>query len=216
MDMWTKSFVLIVCGAAWVTAGVSGVSRQRSPVSRSGERPLAPMGEQSAQTLSGGRISDFDDGRVAAAFGAGWQISTDSMRGGASDAKMTIVRPGAAGSAAALEITGAIRAGAEYPWAGAMFFPAATPMAPVDLSTFKELVFWARGDGRQYQVMLFTTRFGNIPVSQPFTAEREWRQHALPLKAFSGTDGADVRGILFSADAAAGAFAFAIDGLLLR
>ncbi len=113
-------------------------------------------------------------------------------------------------------MTGAIKAGAPFPWAGAMFFPASPPMTPVDLSKFKELIFRAKGDGREYVVMMFATRFGNIPMSQPFTAGPEWAEHAIPLKAFSNMDGSDVRGILFSANATPGAFRLAIDDVRLR
>src|SRR5690606_37640463 len=104
------------------------------------------------------------------AFGAGWQISTDSMMDGKSTATMRVVRPGAAGTAGALEVSGEVVAGAAFPWAGPMFFPADTPMMPADLSRFKELVFFARGDGRTYSVMVFAKRLGNIPAAQPFTA----------------------------------------------
>ena len=128
---------------------------------------------------------------------------------------MQLVKPGAAGSAGALEITGTIRAGSPFPWAGAMFFPASPPMTPANLSKFTELVFHTRGDGREYRVMLFATRLGDRPASQPFPAGPEWRQHVIPLKAF-GVDGSDLRGILFSADAAHGGFRFAIDQVLLR
>jgi hypothetical protein len=128
---------------------------------------------------------------------------------------MALVKSGAAGSAGALEITGAIKTGSPFPWAGAMFFPASPPMAPANLSKFTEVVFHARGDGREYQVMLFATSLGNAPASQPFTAGAEWQQHVMPLKAF-GIDGSGLRGILFSAGAAPGSFRFAIDQVLLR
>lgn len=179
-------------------------------------QPPAKTETPSASVSASGLISDFDDGEPNATFGAGWQISTDEMLGGKSSAQMRIVKAGALNSAAALEVSGEIRAGAPFSWAGAMFFPGATPMAPVDLSKFKELVFWARGDGREYQVMLFATRFGSIPVSQGFAAGPEWREHVVPLERFSGADGADVRGILFSADQSTGPFQFVIDGVRLR
>ena len=66
-----------------------------------------------------------------------------------------------------------------------MFFPAATPMAPVDLSKFKEIVFWARGDGGTHQVMVFAARLGNIPATRPFTPGPEWREFVLPFASFS-------------------------------
>ena len=180
------------------------------------DRQPAPTETQVAKTITSGRISDFDDGEASAAFGMPWQISTDSMMGGGSQAKMTIVKPGANGTAGALEITGEIKAGAPFPWAGAMFFPSSPPMTPVDLSKFTELVFFARGDGRSYQVMMFATRFGNIPMAQPFTPGPDWKEHVIPLKAFSNMDGTDVRGILFSADNTPGTFRLGIDGVRLR
>lgn len=128
---------------------------------------------------------------------------------------MQVISPGAGGSKGALEVTGAIKPGAPFPWSGAMFFPAAQPMMPADLSRFREIVFSARGDGREYQVMVFATRLGNIPAAQAFTAGAEWREVVMPLKAF-GVDGSDLRGILFSADAAAGGFRFTIDNVRLR
>jgi imidazolonepropionase-like amidohydrolase len=176
----------------------------------------APGGEQAA--TSTGVISTFDEPGTApvAAFGAGWQISTDSLMGGTSTAEMRVIQPGAAGSAGALETSGTVAAGAPFPWAGPMFFPAATPMMPADVSRFKEIVFWARGDGREYQLMLFATRLGNIPAAQPFTAGPEWKEHVMPLADFQGIDGSDLRGVLFSANPEPGAFRFAIDHVRLR
>lgn len=165
-----------------------------------------------------GIISTFDEpgAEPAAAFGAGWQISTDSFAGGKSSAAMKLARPGAAGSAGALEVSGTIVVGAPYAWAGAMFYPAATPMTPANLGGFKELVFSARGDGREYTVMIFASRLGSIPAVQPFTAGAEWKEFAFPLSSFQGIDGSDIRGMLFSADSTPGAFRFVIDNVRLR
>ena len=122
-------------------------------------------------------------------------------------------RPGrrATTRAARWKCRGTLAAGAPFPWAGAMFFPAATPMAPVDLSKFKEIAFWARGDGGTHQVMVFAARLGNIPATQPFTPGPEWREFVLPLASFSGIDGSDLRGVLFSAGSKPGPFRFTID-----
>jgi imidazolonepropionase-like amidohydrolase len=179
------------------------------------DRRPAPTEAALAEATASGRISDFDGTDIAAEFGDGWQISTDTMFGGSSEAKMQLVKPGATGSTGALEITGAIKPGAPFPWAGAMFFPASPPMSPANLSKFTEIVFYARGDGREHQVMVFSTALGNTPGTQPFTAGAEWQEFVLPLKAF-GVDGAGLRGILFSAGADPGAFRFAIDQVRLR
>lgn len=179
------------------------------------DRRPAPTATELAEATASGRISDFDGEQIAAAFGAGWQVSTDTLFGGSSEAKMQLIKPGAAGSGGALEIAGTIKPGAPFPWAGAMFFPASPPMSPANVSNFTEIVFHARGDGREYQVMVFAGALGNIPAAQPFKADAEWREQVIPLNAF-GVSGSDLRGILFSADATAGAFRFAIDGVRLR
>ena len=179
------------------------------------DRKPASTSAQLAHAVTSGRISDFDGAEPTAEFGDGWQISTDTLFGGASEAKMQLVKPGAAGSAGALEITGTIKAGSPFPWAGAMFFPASPPMSPANLSKFTEIVFHARGDGREYQVMVFASRLGNTPATQPFTAGPEWREHVIPFKAF-GVDGSDLSGMLVSAGAAQGPFRFTIDQVRLR
>jgi imidazolonepropionase-like amidohydrolase len=176
-----------------------------------GTEPLAQ-----APTTTG-VISTFDTGsQPVADFGAGWQVSTDSFMGGSSKAEMRIVKPGARATAGALEIDGTIAPGAQFAWAGAMFYPAATPMAPANLSQFKEIAFWARGDGRPYQVMVFAATLGNVPAMQTFTPGADWKEFVMPLSAFQGIDGSGIRGVLFSAGLPAGAFRFAVDEVRLR
>jgi imidazolonepropionase-like amidohydrolase len=169
--------------------------------------PAAPAGD--------GAVSDFDSGDTPSArFGAGWQVSTDSRIGGKSTAELRIVKGGARNSAGALDVAGAINPGAPFTWAGAMFFPAATPMAPVNLAAFKEVVFWTKGDGANFQVMIFATRLGNVPASRPFQAGPDWQEVVMPLADF-GVDGSDLRGVLFSATEP-GPFRFTIDDVRFR
>jgi imidazolonepropionase-like amidohydrolase len=176
----------------------------------------APTAAAPAATTTG-LVSDFDSSTdIRAEFGSGWQTSTDSLMGGQSTATLAIVQGGANKTRGALEISGTIAAGAQFPWAGAMFFPATTPMAPVDLSKFKEIVFWARGDGGAHQVMVFAARLGNIPATRAFTPGPEWREFVLPLASFSNLDGSDLRGVLFSAGSKPGPFRFTIDEVRFR
>ena len=97
------------------------------------ERAKAPAATAAAAAATTtGLVSDFEAPDIRADFGSGWQISTDSMMGGASTATMAIVPGGANKTRGALEVSGTLAAGAPYPWAGAMFFPGATPMSPVE------------------------------------------------------------------------------------
>ena len=177
------------------------------------ERSTADAGSTAEKAAADGRVSGFDDGAVSAAFGAGWQTSTDSMMGGKSKADMKVVSGGAAGTTHALEVSGEIAAGAPYPWAGAMFFPASTPMTPVDLSKFKEIVFWVRGDGGS--LMVFATKLGRVPAVHPFATSSEWREVVVALKSL-GLDGSDLSGLLFSASDRPGPFRFAVDEIRFR
>ena len=181
------------------------------------DRAKAPAATAAAPApTTTGLVSDFETADIRTEFGSGWQTSTDSMMGGASTATMALVEGGANKTRGALEVSGTLAAGAAYPWAGAMFLPGATPMAPVDLSKFKEVVFWARGDGGTHQVMVFAARLGNIPATRPFTPGPEWREFALPFASFAGIDGSDLRGVLFSAGSKPGPYRFTIDDVRFR
>jgi imidazolonepropionase-like amidohydrolase len=193
------------------TRAIAGVWKGGVPVERrKAEETAAPDGGTAT-----GIVSRFEGGQVDAEFGGGWQVSTDSLMGGKSVADMKLVPGGAESSKGALQVTGTIVEGAPYPWAGPMFFPAQTPMQPVNLARFKEIVFHARGDGREYQVMVFATRLGNIPATHAFKPGPEWQEVVIPFSAF-GIDGSDLSGVLFSAGAAAGSFSFAIDEVRFR
>ena len=71
-----------------------------------------------------------------------------------------------------------------------MFTPGQTAMAPVNVSSKKELRFFARGEeGRSYAVMMFTRSKGQMPVMQRFTTSAEWKEVVLPIASFQGIDG---------------------------
>lgn len=161
-----------------------------------------------------GLISDFDDGTSNARFGSGWQTSTDSYMGGKSTAQMHVVQGGAEGTKGALQIDGEIVQNSIV-WAGAMFFPGPTPMAPANLSGKKTITFWTKGDGATYSVMVYSQGNGYIPKSQTFVAGPEWKKVTMPLASFN-TDGHDLMGIFFGAASAPGHFSFMIDNVRLE
>ena len=162
-------------------------------------------------------ISDFDGISIEASFGFGWQPSADSLMGGSSTANMKRIAGGANGSAGALEIRGRIEPGFAFPWAGAMFFPGSAPMRAVDLSARREIVFQARGDGREYNVLLMSgaTEQG-MPAMQGFVTGPDWKEVRLPLAAFAGADTGMLRGIGFSAGLPAGEYRFEVDQVELH
>ncbi|MEA2601572.1 MAG: hypothetical protein QOF89_2564 [Acidobacteriota bacterium] len=181
-------------------------------------RPQAPHEASAAaapaQIPATGEISDFEDGTLAARFGSGWQESTDKLAGGVSVVQKEVVAGGAAGTGKSLAISGEVKAGFAYPWSGMIFFPAPTPMAPVDLSKFSGVSFWTKGDGRTYQLMFFATRLGRMPAQKSFTAGPDWQQVTVPF-AELGLDGSDILGIFLGGGPALGTFRFQVDGVRL-
>jgi imidazolonepropionase-like amidohydrolase len=183
------------------------VEKQRAEANR----PAAvPPGSE------GGLVSDFDEGKPSAKFGAGWQSSTDSIAGGKSTAALRVVDGGAQQSKGALLIEGEVAAGLEYAWAGAIFYPGPAPMSPADLSAKKEISFWAKGDGRTYNVMLFAPSRNFMPVARSFVAGQVWKQFTFPLAQFDGMDGRDLAGLFIGARLPAGKFALQIDEVRFR
>ena len=152
-------------------------------------------------------IADFENG-VASNFGIGWQSTTDQIAGGASTAELSTMD-------GSLIVDGIIQRGAAYPWAGAIFYPGAGPMQPVDFSDRTALRFRVRGDGRNYVVMLFgATPAATIPPSVPFTASTEWTVVEIPLASFRTPNPSIIGGLAFVAQAPpVGEFRFELDDL---
>ena len=164
-----------------------------------------------------GDVSDFDSGQPTTKFGAGWFVTTDQLMGGKSVAAIKVVAGGANGSSGALEIAGTLDAGLPYGWSGVMFTPAQSAMAPVNLSSKKELRFFAKAEeGRSYAIMMFTRSKGQMPIIQRFTTSADWKEVTLPFASFQGIDAHDLMGIAFVASGTAGPFRLMIDDVRLR
>ena len=183
-----------------------GYPVDRGQVSREGQRAAAVPSAAPETTL----IADFENG-VGANFGFGWQTTSDRMQGGSSTA-------GLSAETGALRVEGEVVAGFPFPWAGAIYFPGAQPMQPVDFSDRETLRFRARGDGRAYSVMLFGADVSaSVPASVPFTVSAEWRDVEIPLARFPTTAPGVIGGLAFVAQAPPlGRFAFEIDDVEIR
>ncbi|MBB1473570.1 CIA30 family protein [Luteimonas sp. MC1782] len=195
------------------TRAIAGIWKNGHAVAR----PRLDQPATAPAIAAGALLADFEDGGTGVRFGHGWQLTTDAMAGGTSIAEQAWAAEGAAGSRGALRVAGEIRPGFAFPWAGTMFHPGAQPMQPVDASARSELVFQARGDGRGYQVMLFSgPSMQAMPSMQAFTAGPEWREVRIPLAAFAGADVATLRALAITAGQPQGAFELYIDRVELR
>jgi hypothetical protein len=163
-------------------------------------------------------ISDFDGGSAVTAYGVGWSAAGDDMRGGNSSATQRLVDGGAAGSKGALEVSGSVGDGIQYPFAGTMFFPEGPPMTGMmDISGKKTLSFQARGDGKRYMLMVISgVQVDAIPLMYDFEAGAEWKEVRLELAGFSNADFKRVRAIGVGTMGPVGPFRFQIDNVRLE
>jgi len=158
--------------------------------------------------IGNGLISDFEHGTPAAMFGTDWIVSTDSIANGKSTGSIEV-------ASGALHISGTISDAIPYAWAGAMWSPTTSPMAPANLSSTKELRFRARGDGGTYRILVFAKSKGMFPLTRTFIAGSDWSDYAMPWSSFNGIDAHDVMAVLFCGGPQAGNFSFDVDDVSL-
>lgn len=194
-------------------ARIEGVWKRGFPIDRNARvasvkaEQVAAMSRPTADKNK--RISNFEGEKVTADFGAGWASSTDAIMGGSSTSRLSVAPEGADGSKSCMEIYGKIRP--EQPaFAGAMFSPGAAEMQPCDLSSYRKLSFWAKGNDDDLQVMLFTQKRGFQPSIQFLKAGKEWKRFEFKISDFDGADGTGVLG-LWIGKSAKGEFKFWID-----
>jgi imidazolonepropionase-like amidohydrolase len=183
---------------------------QAKAVASEARRAPAPKGSES------GLVSDFEQDplqKPIAKFGFGWSISTDSIMGGKSTAKMKVIKGGTEQSRQSLLIAGNVAPSQTIAWAGAMFSPGKWPFAPENLSSKKAITFWAKGDGQEYGVMVYAKHRGYIPAVKTFVPGMKWKQFTFAWKDFDGMDGSDITGVLFGRSPEPGKFEFQIDNV---
>jgi hypothetical protein len=145
-----------------------------------------------------------------------WLPTTDERLGGHSVTTLARVPEGADGSHGALRLTGEIQRGFSWPWAGALLSLGAQPMEPVDASSCAALEFWARGDGREYSVLLFSGPAQGRPSAQRFRPGPEWARVTVPLERFAGAELHQLRGLALTAGLPTGPFQLDVDGVEVR
>jgi ABC-2 type transport system permease protein len=219
-----KRAVAIAAGAAAVIIGLSlsgvfgGKAANTDAPNAAAEAdsapaaPEAPAGEPAPGIPV---LADFDNGSERTAYGNGMLAGGDQSQNGQSTASQKLVEGGANGSVAALEVSGEVRPGAQYPSAGTFFFPTGEIMkASLDISAKKTLSFQVRGDGKQYTLMIFTAG-SYIPLMQPIATGPAWQEVKVDLARFANADFKRMRGFGV-VSMATGTFQFQIDDLRLE
>lgn len=142
---------------------------------------------------------------------AAWTVTSDRMQGGDSDAVLT-VREGV------LRVDADVRAGAGWPWAGAIIMPGAEPMAPVDVSSWAVLALRVRAEpAATIQVLFFSGRGGQpIPAVVPVRAGTAWHDVEIALDDVRGLDRTHVRAVAVVAGPGPGKSSFELASMTLR
>jgi beta-glucosidase len=161
-------------------------------------------------------VSDFEDPKKLSTYGTWHALSDRDDGGGASTASMTHVTGGANDSAGALRVTGEVKEGAPFAWAGVVFAPSPLTGEAANLSSKKEIAFWAKGDGQDYAVTLMSeSRSGQMPVFKTITLGPEWKRFSFQMSDFE-TDGHEVRALGIARSQAAGEFQFDLDQVEIK
>ena len=162
-----------------------------------------------------GLISDFENGKIEARFGAGWMASTDTIYGGKSKVEMAWAEGGAENSKGALRVKGEVVTGAQFRWSGALFSPGAGVMSPANLSAKKGIHFWAKGEPRTYAVEIFAQSLGYIPAAKTLQVTPDWKEYEFSWKDFN-VSGTDIMAIFIGAYQDPGPFTLFIDNVRLK
>jgi imidazolonepropionase-like amidohydrolase len=203
------------------TRKIVGVWKGGRPVDREAYRAGVADAVRAAQNAPvagygpSGLIADFEDGKISTAFGSGWMVSTDAFGGGKSTAAMEWAPGGEEETRGAMKISGEIKGGAAFAWAGAAFSPGTSIMAPANLGSKKGVTFWAKGSARSCAIEFFSRSRGFRPVAKNFTVGSEWKEYAVTFEEL-GLDGTDIMMIFFGAVNDPGPFSLWIDGIRLK
>jgi uncharacterized lipoprotein YddW (UPF0748 family) len=132
-------------------------------------------------------IDDFESGSLVNKLRSPWSAVCDSGNLGTtlSPQPLQLMQGGAKGSAHALGISGHMGKN-RAPWPYALLSTGFNPASePTDLSAYKALVFMAKGNGKNYEVVMAQDAvkdYGYYRCS--FVAGKEWAEVRLPLKNF--------------------------------
>jgi ABC-2 type transport system permease protein len=166
-------------------------------------------------------IAEFDNGSADAAYGIGFTATDDRMRGGNSTVSQRLVEGGADHSKAALEVSGDVGTAIQYPFVGTSFLPNGKPHADflnqgyMDFSSRHTLRFDARGDGKNYMVVVMGPRVDAMPGMYGFVAGPEWQEVRVPLHDMGGIDLQRIK-VISIGSMSPGDFRFQIDGVRIE
>jgi hypothetical protein len=128
-------------------------------------------------------ISDFDGGTIETSSRLAVVVISDEQLGGTSDARLTLVHPGANATAGALRISFHVTADFAAPFA-AIWAPFGAQGLPLDLSAYRGLRFYARS--KEGSFLAGVGQFAGTPAlyMARFEGTPDWTLVDLPFETF--------------------------------
>jgi len=163
---------------------------------------------KSGKTISEPKLSDFENG-LTAGDDLEWTPSDDKVANGKSEALLNV------DNGAALTVTGEVKSGFPYPWAGASI-AVKQGTSELDISKYESIEFSVKGTSGTYRLMSFHAGAAGIPPTQEFVIGPDWQTVHLSLEDFAGFDSKGFTGFAFVAGPALGAFEFQLDDVSLK
>lgn len=163
-------------------------------------------------------FADFEAGNSSTIAGSNWYKISDKIAGGSSSVNFQVIDGGAAKSKKALRMTGTLTADFQYgPFAG---MGATVDKNGKDLSAYKGLRFYARGDGGTYRVSIASLAVkDHNEYGKEFVSTKTWRLVLIPFNQLKQGDwgrkttwtGKDIRGVELTANGAPRSFQLDVD-----
>ncbi|WP_406672108.1 CIA30 family protein [Natronospira sp.] len=173
--------------------------------------PAAARAERERAAGEAVLLSDFEGDR-SVAFGHDWESSTDQRMGGQSEVAVSQEREDDVGF---LRVRGEIRSGFSWPYAGVMWFPGDTPMAPKDLSDFGGLEVRLRADVSTLRALVFSSANQSMPSEIDLSVEEDWGTVRIRFDEFDGIDHTAITGFGIFAGPSQGPFRFDMERVTL-
>gem|GEM_PF-861484 len=156
------------------------------------ETPVQPVAKGKTLTDTAGKflVDDFESGKTQSHLGGPWQVQMDNGGLGTliKNKDEFIVKGGANGSKGSARIYGHFGK-LIAPWPYASIYTAQAQEEPMDLSDYKAIEFWAKGDGKNYEVQLFLTQITDYAHYRlSFQAPKTWTKVRLVLSDFKQPD----------------------------
>ncbi len=127
-------------------------------------------------------VDDFEDGDQLSNWNSRWQVVADQVAGGSSTCAIQIIPQGAEGSANSLQLSGEVTTQFAFGFAGVSLNLIPPGAEAADVSEYKGIQFYAKGDGKQYRVVCAALAVSDYDdFFHLFTAGEDWQLVKIPF-----------------------------------